>query len=130
MSFLLTFHGEVRWLVALTGLVAVVRFGLGSMRGAPFGKPDRIVMAIFTGLLDLNLVLGLLLLFGPQGGMAGFRLEHATTMLLAVVVAHLSALARRNPRPGTTCRNHLLLVLLALALVVVGVLRLRGGWVF
>jgi len=130
MQFLLTFHGEVRWLVALVGVAAVVRFAYGSFARGRFGGLDRGLMAGFTGLLDVNLLLGLILLFGLPGGMVGFRIEHATTMVLAVVAAHVSAMWRRSDDDARKFRNNLVVVLIALALVAIGVLRLRGGWIF
>lgn len=130
MQFLLTLHGEVRWLVALVGLAAVVRFAYGSFARGRFGGLDRGLMAGFTGLLDLNLLLGLILLFGLPGGLLRPRLEHAATMVLAVVAAHLSAIWRRSDDDARKFRNNLLVVVIALGLVAVGVLHLRGSWIF
>ena len=130
MNFILTFHGEIRWLVALAALIAIVKFALGLARRTDYGKVDRALMSAFTGLLDLNVVLGLILLFGLPGGLLRFRVEHATTMLLAVVAAHLSAIWRRSDDSARKFRNNLIVILVALALVIVGVVRLRGGWTF
>lgn len=129
MHVLLKIHGEIRWLVALVGIVAVVRFGYALARRAEYKGPDRGVMSAFTSLLDLNLLLGLILFFG-LGGMPGYRLEHALTMLLAVIAAHSSAAWRKSDDGVKKFRNNLIVVVLALAFVAVGVLRLRGGWVF
>jgi len=122
-------HGEIRWLVALVAVIAIVRFGYGLARRADYKGLDRALMATFTGLLDLNLLLGLVLLFG-LGGLPGFRLEHAMTMLLAVVAAHASAAWRKSDDAVKKFRNNLIVVLLAVIFVAAGVLRLRGGWVF
>lgn len=130
MQFLLTLHGEVRWLVALVGAVALVRFGWGWLRGADHRGLDRGLMAAFTGLLDLNFLLGLVLLVGLGGGLPGYRVEHAVTMILAVSAAHLSAIWRHSGDDARKFRNNLLVIAAALLLVVTGVLRLRGGWVF
>ena len=130
MQFLLTLHGEWRWLVVLLGAAVIVKFALGLLRGSEYKGMDRGLMAGFTGLLDLNLLFGLILLFGLPGGMAGFRLEHATTMLLAVVAAHLSAIWKRSDDSAKKFRNNLILVIVALGLLAVGVIRLRGGWLF
>lgn len=130
MNFLLKFHGELRWLVVLVAAIALVRFGSGLVRKAELARLDRILMAAFTGLLDLNVLLGLTLLFGLGGGLPGYRLEHATTMLLAVVVAHLSAIGRATDDAPRRFRKCLVAVVVAVALVALGVIRLRGGWVF
>ncbi len=130
MTFLLKLHGEFRWLVVLIGAIAAIKFAVGWLRGSEFKGMDRGLMAAFTGLLDLNLLMGLILLFGLGGGMISHRMEHAVTMILAVVAAHLSAIWRRKGDSATRFRNNLALIVVALALVTVGVLRLRGGWIF
>ena len=129
MQHLLKIHGEIRWLVALVAVIALVRFAYGWARRADYKGLDRGLMSAFTGLLDLNLLLGLVLLFG-LGGMPGNRIEHAMTMLLAVVAAHASAAWRKSDDAVKKFRNNLLVVILALVFVATGVLRLRGGWIF
>lgn len=130
MDFVLKLHGEWRWLVMLAGLLALVKFAIGWVRGSEFKGLDRGLMAAFTGLLDVNLVLGLILLFGLEGGFVRYRVEHALTMFLAVVVAHLSAIWKRSEDSGRKFRNNLIVVVVAGALIATGVIRLRGGWVF
>jgi len=130
MEFLLKFHGEMRWLVALVGTVAALKFAAGWLRRTEFKAVDRILMLVFTILLDLNLLLGLTLLFSLPGGWVAFRLEHATTMILALVAAHSSAAWRRSDDSTRKFRNNLIVVVLALVLVAVGVIRLRGGWIW
>jgi len=130
MGFLLKLHGEVRWLVALVGVLAIVKFGVGWLRRAEFKGMDRGLMAAFTGLLDLNIVLGAILLFGTVAGSAARRYEHIATMLLAIVAAHTSVIWRRSDDAVRKFRNNLIVVVVALVLVAVGVTRLRGGWFF
>jgi hypothetical protein len=130
MAFLLKFHGEMRWLVALVGTIAAIRFAAGWLRRTEFKSVDRLLMLAFTILLDINLLLGLTLLFSLPGGWVAFRLEHATTMILALVVAHSSAAWRRSDDPTRKFRNNFIVVVVALVLVAVGVIRLRGGWIF
>jgi hypothetical protein len=130
MGFLLKLHGEVRWLVALVGLLAIVKFGVGWARRTEFKGMGRGLMAAFTGLLDLNLVLGAFVLFATVSGSAARRYEHIATMLLAIVAAHTSVIWRRSDDPVRKFRNNLIVVALALLLVAVGVTRLRGGWLF
>jgi hypothetical protein len=130
MEFLLKLHGEMRWLVALAGAAVLVRSVLGWARGAEFRGLDRGMMAAFTGLLDLNFLMGLVLLVGLEGGWTSGRVEHVTTMFLAVVAAHLAAMWRRSDDAARKFRNNLFVVAGALALVLLGVIRLRGGWIF
>jgi hypothetical protein len=130
MGLLLKLHGEVRWLVALVGVLVIVKFGVGWARRAEFKGMDRGLMAAFTGLLDLNIVLGAFVLFATVSGSAARRYEHIATMLLAIVVAHTSVIWRRSDDAVTKFRNNMIVVALALLLVAVGVTRLRGGWIF
>ena len=130
MNIVLKIHGEVRWLVALVGVMAIVKFGLGWMRRTEFKGMDRALMAAFTGLMDLNFLLGTILLVGLAGGLLPYRVEHALTMFPAVVAVHLSAIWRRSDDATKKFRNNLIVVVLALALVLIGVTRLRGGWIF
>lgn len=128
MSLLLTIHGELRWLVALAGLIVIIKFLIGWLGKREYKPLDRTLLMVFTILLDINVLLGLIiLLFG--GGFSGPRLEHAVTMLLAVIAAHMTARFRGAP-DATRFRNQLLLVVLALAMVLLGVIRLRGGFMF
>ncbi len=130
MSFLLELHGGLRWLVALVAVITIVKFGLGWAGRAEFKGMDRRLMAAFTGLLDVNFLLGAIVLFGLGEGLVSDRIEHATTMFLAIVVAHSSAIWRRSDDSVKKFRNNLIVVAVAVVLVTVGVIRLRGGWVF
>lgn len=130
MDFLLKFHGEMRWLVALAGVVAIVRYALGWARRSEFKGLDRGLMAAFTGLLDLNLLMGLILLFGLGGELTAGRIEHATTMFLAIAVVHSSAMWRKSDDAVKKFRNNLIVIVVAVVLVIVAVIRLRAGWVF
>ena len=81
--------------------------------------------------VDLQATLGLIFLLwnGLVDG-AGFsptRLEHATTMIIAVVLGHLPA-RWKNAADKIRFRNTLFCVLGALVFVFMGVVRLRGGW--
>jgi uncharacterized membrane protein YphA (DoxX/SURF4 family) len=130
MDFLLTLHGEIRWLVALIAVVAMVRFAIGWLRGAEYKGLDRGLMAAYTGFLDLNFLLGLILLFGLGGGFPAYRIEHAVTMFIAVGVAHSAAAWRKSDDAALKFRNNLIVVVVSLLVVILGVIRLRGGWLW
>ena len=130
MQILLMIHSYVRWLIVLVAIAAVIKFALGWLRGGQFKGMDRGLASGFSGLIDLQATLGLILMLwsGFSGvGFPMFRIEHATTMVIAAVVAHLPArwkTAADKPR----FRNTLFCVLGALLLIYVGVMRLPGGW--
>jgi hypothetical protein len=129
VNLLLTIHGELRWLIVLVAVVAIVKFAHGWLTKAEYKGMDRGLLAAFSGLLDLNLLLGLILMITLGVGVPA-RIEHATTMVIALAIAHSSSLWRRSTNSTTRFRNSLLTVVLALIVVFIGVVRLRGGWVF
>ncbi len=129
MGTLMTIHGEMRWLLVIAAVVVIIKFIMGWLGKRPYASLDRTLLLVYTILLDINVLLGLvLLLFG--GIFNGPRLEHATTMLLAVVAGHMTSIWRKSTDSPTKYRNQLLLVVLSLLLILFGVIRLRGGFTF
>jgi hypothetical protein len=123
-------HSIVRWLIVIVALVAVVKFAIGWLRGGAFKGMDRGLASGFSGLMDLQVTLGIILLV--WSGLAGagfpmFRIEHATTMIIAAVLGHLPA-RWKTAADSVRFRNTLFCILGALLLVYVGVMRLPGGW--
>ncbi len=132
MSIILVIHSHFRWLVLLNAVIAVVKFAIGWLRGGAFKGMDRGLTAAFSGLIDLQATVGLIFLIWTSAVGVPFtpnRIEHLTTMVIAAVVAHLPAMWKKSA-DNIRFRNTLFCILGALALVFVGVTRLRGGWVW
>ena len=131
MEILFKAHSGLRWLVLLVAVISIVAFLLTWLRQSRDSPADRKLMAAFTGILDLQTLLGIILLLwsglGAGTGFPRYRLEHAFTMLLAVVLAHLSA-KWKNASAALRARNYLFIVLGCLLLVYLGVQRLPQGW--
>ena len=129
MSFLLIAHSYLRWLILIVALIAVIKFAIGWRRGSAFQKMDRGLASGFSGLMDLQALLGLILLIwnGVIGGFPMFRIEHAVTMIVATAVAHLHVLWK-NADDQKRFRNSLFIILDTLIIVFFGVARLPGGW--
>jgi hypothetical protein len=128
MSALWTIHSITRWLVTLTAIVLVFRLALGLIKQQPFDKTANALTGAFGGLMDTQLLLGLLFFVLDGLGKTGFpayRWEHAVTMLLAVIVAHLPAMWKKKDDSVRT-RNTLIAVSMSLLLVILGVGSL--GW--
>ena len=89
-------HSGLRYLALLAGLAGLVYSLVGALRGTPWGRPGRILLASFVGLLDLQVLLGFILVFVRVFYPALWG--HLTMMLLAAVVAHV-ALAVNKRRP-------------------------------
>jgi uncharacterized membrane protein YphA (DoxX/SURF4 family) len=129
MGFLLILHSIVRGVILLVAVVAIIKFAIGWLRGSEFKGMDRGLMSGFSGLMDLQVTLGLILLLwsGFAGvGFPRYRLEHAVLMIIAAVVAHLNA-RWRNAEDKVRFRNDLFIILASLVLILLGISVLPGG---
>jgi hypothetical protein len=126
MSVLLTIHSFVRWLIVIVAIISVVKFAIGWLRGGAFQGMDRGLTSGFSGLIDLQVTLGLVYMIWnglAVEGFPAFRIEHAITMIIAAVVAHLPA-RWKNVEDKTRFRNSLFIVLDVLIIIFIGVVRL------
>ena len=117
MMVLFQAHSGVRFLVLLAAVVALAYFTFGLVTRQTPGRGARVVGSIFIGLLDLQVLLGavLVLLWPWYPALAG----HLAMMILAVITAHvLLAINRRRARPGFA---------LSFAAVGVALLLILGG---
>ena len=129
-GFILTLHSLVRWVTVVVAVAAIIKFALGWLRGGAFEKTDRILATSFSGLMDTQMLLGLICLFGSGftgGGWPRERLEHVGLMIAAVVVSHLSARWKKQPDP-VRFRNTLFAILGSLAIIIVAIATLPQGW--
>lgn len=124
MKFLFHAHSGLRYLVLLAGLVALAYFLSGLVAKRPVGKGVRVMGAIFNGLLDLQVLLGIIMVvmgrYYPQ------LIGHIVCMLLASGVAHgLLKANRKRPNPGYVLP--LIAVAAALALIAGGIMAIGRG---
>lgn len=119
-------HSGLRYLVLLVGVVAALAFAYGLATRRPL-RAERGINAAFVGFLDLQVLLGLILM-GVTGTFGGQFMGHMVTMILALVVAHAASIvARRSPDARRALTVRLVGVVLTLALVAAGILAIRGG---
>jgi class 3 adenylate cyclase len=121
MAELFALHSWVRYGVLLAAVVALVVAAAG-LAGRGDERAGRISMAVFAGVLDLQVLLGIVLLvlwpFYPM------LIGHIVMMVLAAVAAHAGAsLARR--RPGRAPAIRLATAALVLILVVGGIMAIQ-----
>jgi hypothetical protein len=127
MEILVGVHGLVRWLVVIVAVVAVVRYALVLAGKTQPSGMDRGLMSGYTGLLDLNVLLGVIIIIG-LGEWEMVQIEHAVTNIVAVVVAHIFAQrAKKIEDPKLKARTSLLGVVISILIIVVGV-AFVGGW--
>ncbi|HYO45859.1 MAG TPA: hypothetical protein VEY33_04140 [Gemmatimonadota bacterium] len=119
MDILFSAHSGVRYLVLFSGLIALAWFVWGKAAGRPFTRPAPALLAVFIGLFDIQILLGLALLIGGRRppGIWG----HVALMLSAGVFVHVIN-KRRKGKTGYGLP--LLGVAGALALIVVGILSI------
>jgi len=124
MNILFQAHSGLRYLVLLVGVVALAYFVSGLATKRPVDKGVRILGAAFTGLLDLQIVLGLLMV--AMGRYYPQLIGHIAMMLLAAAVTHvLLVVNRKRPSPGYVLP--LVAVAVALALISGGIMAIGRG---
>jgi hypothetical protein len=128
MDFLLKMHQHFRWVVVLVAVVAVLGFLLTWLQRKD-SKLDRILMAIFTGCLDLQWLMGavLFVMTATSSGLTRKHWEHAFTLTLALVLAHVAAKWKNAPT-ALRARNYLFISLGVILLIVAGVAVYPTGW--
>ena len=128
MDILLMLHTIVPLFILLVAVIAIVKFTLGWLRGGEFKGMDRGLTSGFSGLMDLQILLGIIYLLWngfAEEGFPVFRIEHAITMIIAAVVAHLPV-RWKNADDKTRFRNNLFAVGASVVLVLIGVSFLIG----
>ncbi len=122
MSIVLLLHSLVRWVVILVALAALVKFGLGFVRRSKPDKMDQGLMSGFSGLIDLQALLGIILALsvGLTTNRVGDFVPHIVIMLIAVVTAHLPMRWRRADDTAVL-RNNLGVIVAVLVLIVAGI---------
>lgn len=116
-------HSGIRYLVLAAALWTIGYAAFGLITRRQYDKGMRISSAVFTGIVDLNVLIGVgLLLTRPfYSQLAG----HIATMVLAAVVAHVVPLAlRRRPVAERTYAPHLVGTVVVLGLVVMGIMAI------
>ncbi|AKJ02053.1 hypothetical protein ATI61_103770 [Archangium gephyra] len=134
----ISLHSWLRWGVLLVGALTLGRAALGWARGRDWTRTDRRVQQLFVALFDSQVLLGLTLYFAlsplTPRSLDGFRMamsnsvlrffsiEHATAMVLALVVAHGASVSSRRAE-GSTAKHRRWVVglLIALLFILVGI---------
>ena len=93
-------HSGLRYLVLLMGLIAVAYFAFGLATKRPVDKSVRIIGSSFAGLLDTQVLLGIILL-GAGWPFYPALWGHLVMMVAAAVLAHVMLVVnRKRANPG------------------------------
>jgi hypothetical protein len=130
-------HGWNRWLVLAAAAVALGAAYAGWLRGGTFGRAVRTSARAFSGLLGLQVLLGLLLYASSPLVRTGlsdlgaamavkelrfFSLEHITGMLIAMTAAHIGVVrVRRASTDGAKLRQAAIWQTVAVAAVLASI---------
>ena len=122
MNFLYHAHSGLRYLVLLAALAAVIAlaYALATGRGA---RVARILPKVFTGLLDLQVLLGIGLVIG--GDFPDMVVGHLAMMVLALVATHgASIIGGRASTERRELMIRLVGIVLALVLIAGGIMAI------
>jgi hypothetical protein len=127
-------HSFVRWVVLFAGLAAAARATKGWLGKEPWDKRADRLSLVFVAAFDTQLLLGLLLyfVFSPffgllldngkmvmkEASLRFFAVEHTTTMLLAVAIAHVGRVRARKAPEGVARYKVLALTTIVALLIV------------
>jgi heme A synthase len=124
MNTLLSIHSYLRYLVLLVGVIAVAWFAFGLATKRPVDKSVRILGSSFAGLLDTQILLGIIAV--AMGRYFPALIGHIVMMILAAGLAHaLLVKNRKSPNPGYVLP--LIAVGGALLLVAGGIFAIQRG---
>lgn len=137
--FTLSLHNLLRWVVLILGIVALALMAVGWFGRRPWSESSRKWLSYYAVSMDVSLLTGLLLYiflspltqqvmanFGDamRGGheLRFFGVEHITTMIVAVIFAHLAVLfAKRGTTDRKKFRNAAMWNLASLLLLLVAI---------
>ena len=103
---LLSLHNILRWVVLVLGVVVIVRSVLGWTKKRDYLDRDRKLTISFSGVYDLQILLGIILYFTKGWGgvlmnapadvmktaaLRFFAVEHWTLMIVAAVLIHIGS---------------------------------------
>src|SRR4051812_18432757 len=122
MNALYHAHSGLRYLVLLAAVIAIVVLGYGLGTGRRV-RATRAATASFTGLLDLQVLLGIALVMG--GMLTDRATGHLIMMVLALVVAHgASIIAGKSADDRRELTVRLIGIVLSLALIAGGIMAI------
>ncbi|HUI89181.1 MAG TPA: hypothetical protein VLX61_10725 [Anaerolineales bacterium] len=130
MDTLLAIHSFVRWIIVVVAVAAIVKFAISWAANSLFTVIDRGLASGFSGLMDLQVLLGLIYLIWNGIAVAGFptyRILHAGTMIIAAAVAHLPS-RFKNLNDKLRFQYSLIAMVGSLILVAIGISFLPQGW--
>jgi len=116
-------HWLLPWLILALGMYTIVRFVRGYMSESAFTGSEGRLITVFTGLLDLQALLGFgYFIWGVSitGIFPAYRVGHGIIMLIATIIPHLSPLWKEADS-STRYINNFYLLLASFLVMLVGI---------
>jgi hypothetical protein len=133
VEILFLLHSWLRWIVLIIAAIAIVKSAIGLLRKQPYDRMANGVVRGYSGLLDLQGLLGLIYLLVTGFSGVGFpmhRFEHLGAMIVAMVLGHLPA-RLKAANDGEKYRNALLAITGSVLVILAGIAVLGGSrWEF
>jgi len=123
MQILYSAHWLIPWFILAIGLYATVRFVRAYINESAFTNADRRLIMIFSGLMDLQGLTGLIYFIWSAAitrSFPSYRIVHGITMLVAAVILHFSFLWK-DADDSTRFINNFYLFLSSFLLMLVGI---------
>lgn len=134
----LQIHSVLRWIVLILAAIVIFKSMMGMFGKPKYAKPDNIMAASFVGLMDLQLLIGLILYiflspvtstafqdFGSAMKNPELRfwaVEHISIMIVAVALAHIGrARSKKKSDYKTKFRIQGIFFTISLILLVIGI---------
>ena len=135
---LLQVHNILRWVVLLAALITLAKYFMGWFSQQNWRRSDNILGIVFTSLMDLQLLVGLLLYFvySPiteaafqdfgaamqNSDLRFYAVEHSFIMLIAVVLVHIGRVRTKKVETSKAkFRNGLIFFGLAYLVIMLGI---------
>ena len=134
MNIVFHAHSGLRWLILLGVVLIVLKSIIGLIGGGSYSKFDKILGSATVGLLDLQMLLGLLLYFFHSAftknltfNMSNaserfWSVEHLMLMILAIAAAHIGKVKANKSEEGSTkFKFQAIFFSLSLTLMIMGI---------
>ncbi len=97
-SIFLVIHNVVRWVVLLLIVYSLFRMYSGWFGKKAWGEADRKAGLLFTIGIDVQMLLGIILIFlrGFSAIQMRFWMEHIAMMVIAVILGHVGSAASKK----------------------------------
>jgi len=131
-------HDTLRWLVLLSLVITLVKYAVGWLGRQRWEKADNLLGIVFTSLMDLQLLTGLVLYFflspvtklamSDFGGamknadLRFYAVEHFAMMLIAVVLVHIGrAKSKKAKTDSAKFKTAIIFFLIALIVILAAI---------